>query len=136
MNSFMNHSSRNSYDTHDNRYNDDAISALRALGDKTMTKDKRLRFSTIFMFNTTLDTMMMLFALGGYDCADVFWDRLAPVLKTIFHQCVIHILVASLTLMALAIRVRLATSIRVQYDTLMKNCFKDWSQSTFGTATQ
>ena len=55
--------------------------------------------------------------------------RLAPVLKTIFHQCVksytcsqsnsdgsvLNILVASLTLMALfynrAIRVRLATSI-------------------------
>ena len=46
MNSFTNHSSRNSYDTHDNRYNDDAISALRALGDKTMTIDKILRFST------------------------------------------------------------------------------------------
>ena len=31
----------------------------------------------------------------------VYWElhRLAPVLKTIFHQC--HILVASLTLMAL-----------------------------------
>ena len=78
--------------------------------------------------------------------------RLAPVLKTIFHQCVIsytcsqsnsdgsvlifinvsyHILVASLILMALfynrAIRVRLATSI--WYDTLTKSCFKDWSQS-------
>ena len=56
--------------------------------------------------------------------------RLAPVLKTIFINASCHILVTSLTLMALflnrAIRVRLATSI---YDTLMKNCFKDWSQS-------
>ena len=55
--------------------------------------------------------------------------RLAPVLKTIFIN-VSYILVASLTLMALfnrATRVRLATSI--WYDTLMKNCFKDWSQS-------
>ena len=40
------------------------ISTLRALGDKTITIDKRLRFSTTFMFNTKLDTMMMLFALG------------------------------------------------------------------------
>ena len=75
MNSFMNHSSRNSYDTHDNRYNDDAISTLRALGHKTITIDKILRFSTTFMFNTTLDTMMMLFALGGYDCADLLYTK-------------------------------------------------------------
>ena len=44
----------------------------------------------------------------------------------------IHVLVASLTLMAPfkngAIRVRLGTSI--WYHTLMKNCFKDWSQSS------
>ena len=43
-----------------------------------------------------------------------------------------HLLVASLTLMALfskkrATRVRLATSIC--YGTLMKKCFNDWSQS-------
>ena len=42
-----------------------------------------------------------------------------------------HILVASLTLMAMfqniAIRVRQVTSI---YGTLMKICFKDWSQPT------
>ena len=44
--------------------------------------------------------------------------RLAPVLKTIFHKCQNR-----------AIRVRLATSIC--YDTLMKNCIQDWSQSTF-----
>ena len=55
----------------------------------------------------------------------ILTDRLAPVHKTSFH-----ILVASLTLRA--IRVRLATSI--WYDTLMKNCFKGWSQSTFNTA--
>ena len=55
--------------------------------------------------------------------------RQAPVLKTIFINVSYNILVASLTLMALfrAIRVRLATSI--WYDTLIKNCFKDWSQS-------
>ena len=53
-------------------------------------------------------------------------------LKQFFINVSYNILVASLTLMALfedrAIRVRLATSIL--YDTLMKNCFKDWSQST------
>ena len=51
-------------------------------------------------------------------------------LKQFFINVSHHILVASLTLMTLfnrAIRVRLATSI--WYDTLMKNCFKDWSQS-------
>ena len=54
-------------------------------------------------------------------------------LKHFFINSSYYILVASLTLMALffkktrAIRVRLATSIC--YDTLMKNCFKDWSQS-------
>ena len=51
-------------------------------------------------------------------------------LKQFFINVSYHLLVASLTLMALfqnrAIRVRLATNI--WYDTLMKNCFKDWSQ--------
>ena len=42
--------------------------------------------------------------------------RLASVLKTIFHPCVI------------SYTDRLATSIR--YDTWMKNRFKDWSQSS------
>ena len=48
-------------------------------------------------------------------------------LKQFFINVSYHILVAGLTL--IAIRVRLATSI--WYDTLMKNCFKDWSQSTW-----
>ena len=47
-------------------------------------------------------------------------------LKQVFINVSYHIRVASLTLMR-AIRVRLATSIC--YNTLMKNCFKDWSQS-------
>ena len=72
-------------------------------------------------------------------------------LVTIFHQCVIsytcnqsnsdgsvsyHILVTSLTPMALfrAIGVRLVTSI--WYDTLTKNCFRDWSQSTCQATVQ
>ena len=59
--------------------------------------------------------------------------RLAPVLTTIFINVSYHILVASLILMALfknrAVRVILATT-SIWYDTLMKNCFKDWSQST------
>ena len=54
-------------------------------------------------------------------------------LKQFFINLSYNILVASQTLMALfknrAIRVRLATSILI-YDTLMKNCFKDWSQSS------
>ena len=51
-------------------------------------------------------------------------------LKQFFIKMSYHILVASLTLMALfrAIRVRLATS--KCYDTSMKKCFKDWSQSS------
>ena len=54
--------------------------------------------------------------------------RLAQVLKTIFHQCVISYTCSqSNFVLNRAIRVRLATSI--SYDTLMKNCFKDWSQS-------
>ena len=52
-------------------------------------------------------------------------------LKQFFIRVSYHILIASLTRMALsynrAIRVRLAISI--WYETLMKNCFKDWSQS-------
>ena len=48
-------------------------------------------------------------------------------LKQFFINVSNHILVASLTLMARAIRVRLATSI--WFDTSVKNCFKDWSQS-------
>ena len=50
-------------------------------------------------------------------------------LKQFFINMSYHILVARLTLMALfwAVRVRLATSI--WYDTLIKNCFKDWSRS-------
>ena len=52
-------------------------------------------------------------------------------LKQFFINVSYHILVASLTLMALsknrAIRVRLATSIC--FDTMMENCLKDWSQS-------
>ena len=58
-------------------------------------------------------------------------DRLAPVLKTIFHQCVISYTYSQFNSggsVLRATRVRLATSI--WYDTLMKNCFKDWSQST------
>ena len=59
------------------------------------------------------------------------WPRLAQVLKTLFINVSYHIIRAGLTLMPLflnrAIRVRLATSI--WYDTLMKNCFKNWSQS-------
>ena len=53
--------------------------------------------------------------------------------QTLYHWAtgLPHILVVSITLMTLfwnrAIRVGLATSI--WYDTLMKNCFKDWSQS-------
>ena len=46
--------------------------------------------------------------------------RLASGLQTIVHQ---YLLVASLTL----VRARLATS---RYVTSMKNCFKDWSQSS------
>ena len=40
-----------------------------------------------------------------------------------------YILVASLTLMALYFKTEPSESI--YYDTLMKNCFKDWSQSMF-----
>ena len=57
-------------------------------------------------------------------------------IKQFFINESYDILVASLTLMALfyrAIRVRLATSI--WYDTLMKNCFKDWSQSYINPKT-
>ena len=58
--------------------------------------------------------------------------RLAPVLKTVFHQCVISYTCSQSysdgSVLNRAIRVRLATCI--QYDTLMKNCFKDWRQST------
>ena len=53
--------------------------------------------------------------------------RLAPVLQTIFHQCVI-LYTCSQSYSDGSIRVSLATSIR--YDTLMKHCFKDWSQSS------
>ena len=52
-------------------------------------------------------------------------------LKRLFINVSYHNLVASLTLMALKTeppKVRLATSIR--YDTLMKNCFQDWNQSS------
>ena len=58
-------------------------------------------------------------------------SRLAPVLKTIFHQCVISYTCSKSNSggsFYRAIRVRLATSI--WYGTLMKNCLKDWSQST------
>ena len=65
----------------------------------------------------------MLFSEGRLD-----WLQ---SLKQIFINVSYNILVASLTLMALsynrAIRVRLITSLL--HDTLMKNCFKDWSQS-------
>ena len=59
-----------------------------------------------------------------------FWcnqcTRLAPVLKIFFINVSYQFLVASLTL--IAIRVRIAVS--KWYDTLMKKCFKDWRQST------
>ena len=51
-------------------------------------------------------------------------------LKQFFVNVSYHILLASLNLMA--IRVRLANSI--WYDTFIKYCFKDWSQSTDGGA--
>ena len=60
------------------------------------------------------------------------YTRLAPALKTIFHQCVMSSTCSQSNSdgsVLRAIRVRLATSI--YYDTLMKNCFKDWSQSRF-----
>ena len=67
------------------------ISALRALGDKTITIDKRLRFSTTFMFNTTLDTMMMLFALGGYDCTDLFRGSNAVIIRNFHLQMFLYV---------------------------------------------
>ena len=62
-------------------------------------------------------------------CQSVDWLQ---SLKQFFINVSYTILVASLTLRALfknrAIRVRLAKSIF--YDTVVKNCFKDWSQSS------
>ena len=59
---------------------------------------------------------------------DLCLCRLAPDLKTIFHQCVISYTCSqSYSDGSRAIRVRLPTSI--WYDTL-KNCLKDWSQSS------
>ena len=62
-----------------------------------------------------------------------FFARLALVLKTFFfHKCVILYTCSQSnsggSVLNRAIRVRLATS--VWYDTLMKNCFKYWSQSS------
>ena len=54
------------------------------------------------------------------------WVRLAPVLKTVFHQCVISYTssksISDGSVLNRAIRVRLATSI---HDSFMKNCLMD-----------
>ena len=63
----------------------------------------------------------------------MFFVRLAPVIKTIFRQYVISYTCSQSnsdgSVLNRAIRVRLAISI--SFDTLVKNCFKDWSQSMF-----
>ena len=57
-----------------------------------------------------------------------FTPHLKFLWSYIDQHFVSHFLFGSLSLLYIrAIRVRLATSI--WYDTLMKNCFKDWSQS-------
>ena len=53
-----------------------------------------------------------------------FLCRLAPVLKTIFHQCVISYTCSQSNSDG-------SVWLQVYDDTLMKNCFKDWSQSSF-----
>ena len=92
----------------------------------------RIIIRIVFQWNAKIDTPSIgpvIEDIRPYHSPE---NRLAPVLQ-FFINVPYHILVASLTLMALlallrAIRVRLATSI--WYGTLMKNCFKDWSQLT------
>ena len=56
-------------------------------------------------------------------------SRLAPVLKTIFHQCFISYTCSQSNSDGSVLKLAtLAT--RIWYDTLMKICFKDWSKST------
>ena len=54
--------------------------------------------------------------------------RLAPVLKTIFHQCVISYTCSQSNSDGSVLSSELDW-LQVYDDTLMKNCFKDWSQS-------
>ena len=71
------------------------------------------------------------YILGYLKIIVYLMSRLASVLKTMFHQCVISYTCSpsnSGGSFYRAIRVRLPTSI--WYETLIKNCFKDWSQST------
>ena len=60
--------------------------------------------------------------------------RLAPVLKTIFHQCVISYTCSQSNSDGSKTEPSELDWLQVYDDTLMKNCFKAWSQSTQGSA--
>ena len=59
--------------------------------------------------------------------------RLAPVLKTIFHQCVISYTCSQSNSDGSKTEPSELDWLQVYDDTLMKNCFKAWSQSTQGS---